>query len=82
MVEGGLPSKQFKSQHSQAPKVDSHVVLGPLEDFRSHIVKGSTVGLASLVAKGSPAEVAELVDVLGRGKSTFEITTFSGLRSR
>ena len=59
MVEGSLSDQKFVGEHSQAPKIHTHVVLTALEDLWGCVVKSAAVCSPSLVADGSPAKIAQ-----------------------
>ena len=59
MVEGSFSDQKFIGEHSQAPKIHTHIVLTALEDLWGCVVESAAVCSPSLVADGSPAEIAQ-----------------------
>lgn len=59
MVKWSLSDQEFIGKNPEAPKIDSHIVLSSLKDFRCRIVKSSTIGFSSFIANSWPSKVTQ-----------------------
>ncbi len=64
MVEGRLSSHELICKHSDAPQVNSFVILLTLENLWSDVIASTAVCFASFITKSGPTEISQFTYML------------------